>query len=659
MAERFSNPVIQYLDTKGDPLGAGKLYFYESGTSTPLDTYSDEALTTPNTNPVVLDGDGRTGSIFLQNAQYKVKLDTAADVNVWERDPVASAGDVIGDIDTYAELKALNVTLLTEGQVIPVAGRTAWGDGGVGEFRATQSNPGADNDGTILHSDTAGWYFVRQDITWLLSKWFGVKADDSTDDTTALQNCINASAATSAVNYGTIFPSGTCRVTALTFKNASSSTDYVFKSLGGMELKGTSSTGHVVTVAADRVHLEDIDVTAHTTRTTSGSGITVSGDNCSLTRCNATGQPGVGISIGGSGSTIDNCSGIQNAGAFEMLVAGSGHTVISPVCTRVAGTGLGTALALTGDQITVIGGTYSNSNKGITVAGAGCNIFSPNFVGDGTVAMLRGLDIEATATNTTAIGLEASYTNVTNAVVVDASSTGTVITQDGDTIHYGALRAATGLQADEGVEFGSGGPTITTGTGTPEGVETAPVGSLFMRTNGTQGTIIYSKITGAGNTGWQVLNSWIKHSTVHTSISSGTSIEWTAIPSDVTNIKIAFATHSPAASQDLIMQLGDASSYETSGYNGTVHDGASGTNWSTSALITKGVTAGDDVNGTIWLTQTTGNEWGIDSGTQEEGGSMAQAKGNKTLTGALTRIQLLMSAGTTFDGGGNYALYYQ
>ena len=122
MAERFSNPVIQYLDTNGDPLGAGKLYFYESGTSTPLDTYSDEALTTPNTNPVVLDGDGRTGSIFLQNAQYKVKLDTAADVNVWERDPVASAGDVIGGkIDSlkariFGKLEQLLQTHLTASQ---------------------------------------------------------------------------------------------------------------------------------------------------------------------------------------------------------------------------------------------------------------------------------------------------------------------------------------------------------------------------------------------------------------------------------------------------------------------------------------------------------------------------------------------------------------
>jgi hypothetical protein len=49
-----------------------------------------------------------------------------------------------------------------------------------------------------------------------------------------------------------------------------------------------------------------------------------------------------------------------------------------------------------------------------------------------------------------------------------------------------------------------GGTTlpITTGTGTPEGVVTAAVGSLFLRTDGALGTIIYEKASGAGNTGW-------------------------------------------------------------------------------------------------------------------------------------------------------------
>lgn len=43
---------------------------------------------------------------------------------------------------------------------------------------------------------------------------------------------------------------------------------------------------------------------------------------------------------------------------------------------------------------------------------------------------------------------------------------------------------------------------VTSGTGSPQGVLTAPVGSVFLRTDGAAGTTIYSKETGAGNTGW-------------------------------------------------------------------------------------------------------------------------------------------------------------
>ncbi len=49
---------------------------------------------------------------------------------------------------------------------------------------------------------------------------------------------------------------------------------------------------------------------------------------------------------------------------------------------------------------------------------------------------------------------------------------------------------------------GAGSAIWTSGTGTPEGVVTAPVGSLFTRTDGGAGTTLYVKESGAGNTGW-------------------------------------------------------------------------------------------------------------------------------------------------------------
>lgn len=46
------------------------------------------------------------------------------------------------------------------------------------------------------------------------------------------------------------------------------------------------------------------------------------------------------------------------------------------------------------------------------------------------------------------------------------------------------------------------GPTWSQGTGSPEGVVTARVGSFFSRTDGGAGTSFYVKESGTGNTGW-------------------------------------------------------------------------------------------------------------------------------------------------------------
>ena len=48
--------------------------------------------------------------------------------------------------------------------------------------------------------------------------------------------------------------------------------------------------------------------------------------------------------------------------------------------------------------------------------------------------------------------------------------------------------------------FGPG--VVLRGSGTPEGVVTAPIGVMFQRSDGGAGTSLYVKESGAGNTGW-------------------------------------------------------------------------------------------------------------------------------------------------------------
>lgn len=105
---RFPLPRQDCFDTNGAPRAGAKLYFYTTGTTTPLATYADSALVTPNANPVVADSAGLFGEIFLtQTVTYKVVLKTAADVTVWTADPV-SGGTTSADLTGLVNAAAIS-----------------------------------------------------------------------------------------------------------------------------------------------------------------------------------------------------------------------------------------------------------------------------------------------------------------------------------------------------------------------------------------------------------------------------------------------------------------------------------------------------------------------------------------------------------------------
>ncbi len=92
---RFVMPYQYAPSLTGAPLASSRLYFYASGTTEPLDTFSDDALTIPNTNPVEANQYGIFPAIFLQSTQYRVvhtEAPTATGgpgAEIWTADPVA------------------------------------------------------------------------------------------------------------------------------------------------------------------------------------------------------------------------------------------------------------------------------------------------------------------------------------------------------------------------------------------------------------------------------------------------------------------------------------------------------------------------------------------------------------------------------------------
>lgn len=97
MATRFAIPFFTAIDGNGDPISGAKLNFYEAGTSTRLDTFADEGLTIPNSNPVIADAAGRFSDIWLKEQDYKVVYMDAADVTLVTVDPINGLIVVSGD----------------------------------------------------------------------------------------------------------------------------------------------------------------------------------------------------------------------------------------------------------------------------------------------------------------------------------------------------------------------------------------------------------------------------------------------------------------------------------------------------------------------------------------------------------------------------------
>lgn len=79
-----------YTDNNGNPCASCLLTTFAAGTTTPLATYSDAALITPNSNPIVLDSSGRA-TIYLSATSYKFRLRSADAVTTyWTQDNVPS-----------------------------------------------------------------------------------------------------------------------------------------------------------------------------------------------------------------------------------------------------------------------------------------------------------------------------------------------------------------------------------------------------------------------------------------------------------------------------------------------------------------------------------------------------------------------------------------
>lgn len=111
--------LAHFHDSQGDPLQGGKIYFYETGTTTPKTTYSESTGTTANANPVVLDSRGEAAIYLLGDQAYKMVVKDSDDVTLYTRDPVWGLLDILSlNSENTISLLAAETLPTTSDQVV-------------------------------------------------------------------------------------------------------------------------------------------------------------------------------------------------------------------------------------------------------------------------------------------------------------------------------------------------------------------------------------------------------------------------------------------------------------------------------------------------------------------------------------------------------------
>lgn len=143
---------------------------------------------------------------------------------------------------------------------------------------------------------------------------------------------------------------------------------------------------------------------------------------------------------------------------------------------------------------------------------------------------------------------------------------------------------------------------------------------------------------------------------------SGTSIDFTSIPSWVKRITVELAGVSLSGSANLLLQLG-AGSVTSSGYistgGSTANGGTPAIGTSTSGFYQRVANAAYVLHGAIIFTLVSSNQW-VASGNYVTSGTatICTSGGSLTLAGTLDRVRITTDNGTdTFDAGSINILY--
>jgi len=189
--------------------------------------------------------------------------------------------------------------------------------------------------------------------------------------------------------------------------------------------------------------------------------------------------------------------------------------------------------------------------------------------------------------------------------------------------------------------------------------------SSLVLSGDTSGTVTMSvpSISGTNTVSVQAGTGTMSLNTLMTAqnSTSGTSIDFTGIPSWVKRITVMFNGVSTSSTSDVICQIGSGSA-TTTGYSAT------GSNLNTSSMSSSAYTTGfplmksevaaSIMGGIAFLTNVTSNVWAMSANISRGDGVLSVGAGYISLGGTLDRVRITTVNGTdTFDLGSINVLY--
>jgi len=203
--------------------------------------------------------------------------------------------------------------------------------------------------------------------------------------------------------------------------------------------------------------------------------------------------------------------------------------------------------------------------------------------------------------------------------------------------------------------------SVTLNASTSSGlVSTADTsGTIELQSNGTTGLTVASggvtanNLTASGTFGGGVIT---RGTTVAST--SGTTIDFTSLPSWVKRITVMFSGVSTGGSSALIVQLGTSGGFVSTGY---ISGSETGTG---SSSITSGlacgragvVSASSTYYGFLQVSTLGSNVW-VSSGNTWDASACYTNAGGVTLGGTLTQVRVTTVSADTFDAGSINILY--